>query len=373
MVERKLSGDSEAEHYRKVGAVAQITGNSEVPTPAEVLLQEGFSELVNLYIATTRGPCGGVNDSLEMLDRTIELTRELSPEVKVFCLHQIIHNAPVLKHYKDSGVIFTNNLREVEPGSVCLINAHGQKRLAFRYLKLKGCFTVDATCPFVRAVQNKAALDVRDGYHIVLLGEPTHAEALGISSYARGKITIISSPDEAREVRLPCEKLSLHTQTTTAGFEAEEAEAILLERYPQTKVTPKGDRCTAVKLRQQGVANFKGLADIAIVVGSPTSKNTKNMAKVGEHHGIPTIRVDYPEEIEPSFLATHKPRGIAISSGASALDNQFKQVLGWLEHTALLYGREPNLIHLPTTGFEHKNLQNSDKLFNQLEIWLKSR
>lgn len=351
-----------------------MTPRAESYTPAEVLLEEGFSRLDTIYVATSRGPCGGVNDSLEMLDRTIELTGELSPQTPIFCLHQIIHNAPVLEHYREKGILFTENLDDVQPGSVCLINAHGQPDQIFQALEERGCFIVDTTCPFVKAIHNKVARDTAAGDHIVLLGEPSHAEAIGIASHTReGNITIITSPEEAETVNLPYPNLSLHTQTTTAGFEAEAAEAILRRRFPQLATTPRGDRCTAVRVRQAGVLDFRGRADMIIIVGSPTSKNTRNMAKVGESERIPTQRVDFPHEIDPSFLATHKPQNIGLSSGASVLDRQFQDVLMWLTQRAQKYGRTPNVVTLPSTGNEHAHLQNLKPVFDKLERWLNNK
>ncbi|MBI4057742.1 hypothetical protein HY405_00250 [Candidatus Microgenomates bacterium] len=343
--------------------------------------QKLFSSIENIYVATTRGPCPGVKDAIQILDEAVTTAKSLRPEIPVVCLHEegVVHNTEVVEYFKERGVQHIEDPKEVSPGSVVVITAHGREWWVPQILEQNGCHVIDTTCPLVTGLQIKVREDVRKGRDIVLWGQPTHPEARGVASYVPdGRITIIESLEDAQTVDLSeNSQLAFHTQTTAAGFEADKAKKFLLQSNPNMITTLRGDECNAVRDRQEAVYEFPEDTNLAVIVGSPTSKNTKSMALVAdEDRGIPTtLRVDYAHEIDIPFLAQtlHAPVNVALSSGASVLDVQFLRVRDWFLEQSRMYGREPNVVNLPPVSEEREHFKKEDdfvEIQNKLKDWL---
>jgi len=64
-----------------------------------------------------------------------------------------------------------------------IIRSHGVTRSDRAALEGKGITIVDATCPFVTKAQEHARTLSRDGYAVVVVGDPNHPEVKSIISY----------------------------------------------------------------------------------------------------------------------------------------------------------------------------------------------
>ena len=74
-----------------------------------------------IYLAKTRGMCAGVDRAI----RVVNLALERYGALKVWVLHEVVHNHHVVQELKNKGAIFVESLSEIPDGSVVIFSAHG--------------------------------------------------------------------------------------------------------------------------------------------------------------------------------------------------------------------------------------------------------
>jgi 4-hydroxy-3-methylbut-2-en-1-yl diphosphate reductase len=112
------------------------------------------------------------------------------------------------------------------------------------------------------------------------------------------------------------EKLICLSQTTLSVYETEFIRAILKNRF-QTIIFPKHeDICYATQQRQEDVQKLARLgANPIIVVGSPTSSNSKQLAKAAQNAGAQSFLISDYKEVTPAMIGCSRITG--VTAGAS--------------------------------------------------------
>ena len=105
----------------------------------------------NLYLASPRGFCAGVERAIKIVEKTIEIYGK-----PVYVNHEIVHNKHVVKRLSDDGAIFVKNLSEVPKGSNVIFSAHGVSKKVSSDAKDNNLIVFDATCPLVTKVHLEA-------------------------------------------------------------------------------------------------------------------------------------------------------------------------------------------------------------------------
>jgi 4-hydroxy-3-methylbut-2-enyl diphosphate reductase len=141
--------------------------------------------------AVHAGYCWGVERALEI----VVDPAAAHPGETVRTLGPIIHNPHVVQSLEERGVHAVDTLDEMNAGTV-IIRTHGVPPPVYAEAEAKGLNVVDATCPLVTLVQNKAKQLVDEGYHLVIFGNATHPEVFGTLGHAGGKATVIERPDQ---------------------------------------------------------------------------------------------------------------------------------------------------------------------------------
>jgi 4-hydroxy-3-methylbut-2-enyl diphosphate reductase len=185
---------------------------------------------------------------------------------------------------------------------------------------------VDAVCPLVTKVHHEVRRMADHGYDIIYVGHEGHDEAVG---------AIAEAPDAARLVdpRVGLgsfaagddTKVALLAQTTLGLYEWEGVLAAAADRYPDLWTARKSDLCYATTNRQRAIQLLAEDADLILVVGSENSSNTQALVRVGRNAGIPSYRVDGPEDVDPQWLEGIDTVGVA--AGASAPDQRVREVI----------------------------------------------
>ena len=176
--------------------------------------------------AVHAGYCWGVERALDIVTDTASA----HPGETVRTLGPIIHNPHVVQSLEEKGVQSVNGLDEMDSGTV-IIRTHGVPPETYEQAAAKGLNVVDATCPLVTLVQNKAKQLVQEGYHLVIFGNPQHPEVIGTIGHAGGKATVIEHPEDVKNVHLP-KRIGVVVQTTQ---ETELLAALLAELAPRCK------------------------------------------------------------------------------------------------------------------------------------------
>src|SRR3989339_1855234 len=124
---------------------------------------------MKILIAKNSGFCFGVR-------RAIDIALGVSKKSgSVYTIGPIIHNPQVVGELENKGVKVIQKLSDIKTGSI-IIRAHGVPKNIFDEAKAKGIKVLDATCPFVTRSKNYAENLAKEGYKIVIIGNPNHPE-----------------------------------------------------------------------------------------------------------------------------------------------------------------------------------------------------
>ena len=238
---------------------------------------------LTILLANPRGFCAGVERAIEIVERALEKFG-----APVYVRHEIVHNRYVVAALEAKGAIFVEELDEVPDDDVPVIfSAHGVPKCVPAEAERRRMFYVDATCPLVSKVHREAERHHKVGHHIILIGHAGHPEVIGtMGQLPEGSITLVESPEDARQVTVPNpENLAYITQTTLSVDDTAEVIDILRSRFPEIDGPKKEDICYATTNRQQAVKAIASECEAMLVVGSPNSSNSARLVEVATKAG----------------------------------------------------------------------------------------
>ena len=151
---------------------------------------------MNVKLAETAGFCFGVKRAVDMVNEQIATGKK-----PIYTYGPIIHNEQVVSDFERQGVSQIpegSDLSSLEPGIV-IIRSHGVSRQIKEDLEAKGFEIVDATCPFVLKIHRAVEKYSREGYFILIVGDPKHAEVCGIIGWICGeRYAVIQNEENAK-------------------------------------------------------------------------------------------------------------------------------------------------------------------------------
>ena len=283
---------------------------------------------LNIFLASPRGFCAGVDRAVEIVKKTIEKFG-----TPVYVRHEIVHNKHVVEDLKNIGTIFVTELDEIEDKTRPVIfSAHGVSKKVVETAKFKNLFYIDATCPLVSKVHREAEQLYKQGYNIFLIGHKNHPEVIGtMGQLDNNQITLIQSKNDVSNISLKNEndKYAYITQTTLSIDDTREIIDALKEKIPTIKAPIKEDICYATTNRQGEVKFIAPKCDLFLIIGSPNSSNSLRLVEVAKKNGCENSMllhdgVAFPKE------DIMQSNNLGISSGASApeilIQNLIKEI-----------------------------------------------
>jgi len=275
----------------------------------------------NVLLAEPRGFCAGVEMAIKALTWMVQVF-----EAPVYCYHEIVHNAVVVRAFEDAGVVFVDDIAHVPPGRPVMLSAHGSAPEVVEEASLRSAVMVDAVCPLVTKVHHEVKTMAKKGYDIIYIGHHGHDEAVGAIAEAPDAARLVDPRDglgefDARDT----EKVALLAQTTLGLYEWEGVLDDARERFPELWTARRGDLCYATTNRQTAIQQLSNQSDLVLVVGSENSSNTQALVRVARKAGVDAYRVDGPEDVETSWLDGVSVVG--VTAGASAPDQNVQSVI----------------------------------------------
>ena len=170
--------------------------------------------MIDISIAKNRGFCKGV-------ERAVNTA--LSLDCGAYVLGEIIHNAEVVKAIRDKGLKVVESLDEIPDNSSVVFRSHGVPKSFYGECRKRNIQVIDCTCEFVKRTQKIVEEQSGLGNHIVIVGEPTHPEVVGLLGWCDGKATVVNDPNDI-PVKLSEKSLCVVSQTT---FSAQKFEKII--------------------------------------------------------------------------------------------------------------------------------------------------
>lgn len=261
------------------------------------------------------GYCPGLIRSFNIADKLIKQAE--TDKKPIECDVPLAHNADVLEGLRLRGVkLIETDENTIGKNKHFLISAHGASHAKIEWLRKKGYEITDATCPKVSTVQKRAKDDFEAGYQILIFGKADHAETLGINGMINDTAIIIKDIDLALKTKLNG-KTSVIAQTTFPPDKFDLGVRNLIAANPEANIIIRRTICPIVQARIDNVIEYikRNKINLTIVVGSPTSSNTKSLA-LDVRNVCPVIMVaDYTGLKKEDFI---KDQTVLVVSGTSA-------------------------------------------------------
>ena len=285
-------------------------------------------KIVNVFLASPRGFCAGVDRAVEIVKKTI--SKFGSP---VYVRHEIVHNKFVVENLKSEGAVFIEELSEIENKSRPVIfSAHGVPKRVIDEAKLNNIIYIDATCPLVTKVHREAEALAKEEFNIIFIGHRNHPEVIGTMGQIDERfISLVENKLDVENYspKINNNKFAYITQTTLSLDDTLEIISILKQKYPSIKEPIKSDICYATTNRQEAVKKIAKNCDLFLVIGSRSSSNSQRLVEVAKKFGCKESLLMHSEQKLP-IDKIRNANNIGITSGASApeilVENLIKEI-----------------------------------------------
>ena len=256
------------------------------------------------------GFCKGVKSAI---------SKALAVEGGAYCLGDIVHNKTVIEQLRQKGISTVQSVDEVPQGATMIVRAHGVPPTVFEQAKAKNIKVVDATCPSVKAIQQKAQKYYRDGYQIVLVGDAKHPEIVGINGWCNDS-AIIFDGKSVLDLKGHEKVLVMFQTTFDTRFFEKSLKNISSEGVKTLEIF--NTICYTTTVRQYYAQILSKQSDLAVVVGDTNSSNTKRLFEIASQN-CKTILTD-GNVAEIAF--DNNTRNVCFISGASTPEELVKGV-----------------------------------------------
>jgi (E)-4-hydroxy-3-methyl-but-2-enyl pyrophosphate reductase len=275
-------------------------------------------------IAKRTGFCYGVREA-------IDKAKEASAAGKAtHTLGQVVHNEGVVNDLQALGIKTVEALDDVDHGAAVVIRAHGVRPDVMQRAGEKGLEVIDGTCTWVIQEHRELTKLVEDGYTIVLLGTPKHAEVVGMLGFAPDAI-VVDEEDEW-EAAIPRKKrMALISQSTQPPWKFEKLAAFMVSRCHELKIV--NTVCPVTIRRQEDTMETAREVDMMVVVGGRSSANTKELTRLCEIAGTHAVQIEGVADLDDASIFDGA-RIVGVTGGTSTPIEDLRDVTRRILETA---------------------------------------
>ncbi|KYH29853.1 MULTISPECIES: bifunctional 4-hydroxy-3-methylbut-2-enyl diphosphate reductase/30S ribosomal protein S1 [Clostridium] len=270
-----------------------------------------------IILADKAGFCFGVKRAV---DTALKYREKY--DKPIYTLGQLIHNNDVVEFLKSKNIysIEINELDSLKEGDVIIIRSHGISPKILKTLEKKKLIIADATCPYVAHIQQKVEKYSKSGYSIVIVGDYTHPEVIGINGCCDDKAIV--SKDGSNITELPS-KVCVVAQTTEKQENWEKVINIIAKQCKE--FIAFNTICNATQIRQKAARELSSQVDTMIIIGGHHSSNTAKLYEICKENCKNTIHVENSSEIPEEVIKSSK--NIGVTAGASTPDWIIKEAI----------------------------------------------
>ena len=269
---------------------------------------------MEIIVAKNGGFCQGVK-------RAVDTALSVPPE-NTYIYGEIIHNPDVVQTITARGIQTVEHLSQVPCGATLIIRSHGVGKAVYEECQRRDIKIVDCTCQFVRRTQNIIREQYAKGNAIVIVGERTHPEVVGLNGWCENTAYIFSSETDDFSV-LPDKNCCLVAQTT---YSKEKFEKIIknINNNRQKTVEVFQTICYTTICRQNETVELAKKCDAVLVIGGLNSSNTNKLYDICAKHCRNVFRLRNAVELDINTIKGFKKVGIV--TGASTPNTQTQEV-----------------------------------------------
>ncbi|WP_191344840.1 bifunctional 4-hydroxy-3-methylbut-2-enyl diphosphate reductase/30S ribosomal protein S1 [Anaerotignum lactatifermentans] len=271
----------------------------------------------NIRVAESAGFCFGVKRAIEMAYEAIGV------EPKIYSYGQLIHNKTVTDDLASKGLEIVENLDGLTEGTL-LIRSHGVGKALYDEAEAKGLKILDGTCPFVKKIHNIVHDKLAEGMGIIIVGDGTHPEVIGINGWCENAAVILEDEEAAKTKEIPeKEKYAVVVQTTFRQAKLDKILEILQDRGVNMEV--HNTICSATEKRQTEAEELSKTVDKMIVIGGKNSSNTQKLVEICAKNCGNTVHIETICDLVLNNFG--KDDKIGITAGASTPPAIIKEVV----------------------------------------------
>jgi len=287
---------------------------------------------MQITLSKYAGFCDGVQRAYAMVEKIAQ-----DPKVKkpIFVLGCLVHNVEVVAKIESLGVKKINiegelaDFFEKIKGQVgtLVIAAHGIGPGIYELAKRYDVDLVDTTCPRVIKVQRLAKNFFEKNVQIVIIGEKEHKEVVGIFQWGGENAVFVGTKADLQALNLnPNREIAVLSQTTQDQKFVQFAGQEILRKYPTARVFDS--ICLATHNRQTEVIKLATEHEVVIIIGDPTSSNSKRLWEAAKRINKNSYFIQKTEELDEKWFENKKT--VAVGAGASTPKWIIKEVVAKL-------------------------------------------
>ena len=270
---------------------------------------------MEIIIAKSGGFCSGVK-------KAVDTALSVDPE-NTYIYGEIIHNPDVVRSITERGIVMVENLDAVPCNATLIIRSHGVGVKVYEQCAKRNIRLLDCTCSFVRRTQRIVDEQSSQGKTIVIIGEKTHPEVIGLNGWCNEQAYVFSSPDEDFSI-LRDKECCVVAQTT---YSEEKFQKIIkiLNNICEKTVEIFQTICYTTIGRQNEADELSKKCDAVLVIGGLNSSNTNKLYDICAKNCPNVFRLASAADFEYKKIKRFKKVGIV--TGASTPNTQTQEVL----------------------------------------------
>jgi 4-hydroxy-3-methylbut-2-enyl diphosphate reductase len=266
--------------------------------------------------AASLGMCFGVRDA-------IALALDQAGVGPLTILGDLVHNPTVLGALNAKGIAIAQDVADVTTPTV-MVTAHGTSERTLARTRALGLRVVEATCPLVHVAHRAVTALVRDGYHVVIVGQRDHVEVRGLTGdlspadfdVVLHDVDVLALEEHAR--------VGVAAQTTQSIDKVRHVVGLIRRRFPQSDVRFIDTVCKPTKDRQSAAVEMAQQADVVIVVGGRSSNNTRELVRTCGRYCERVHHVETDADVRPEWL--EGATVVGLTAGTSTPDDVIDRV-----------------------------------------------
>lgn len=277
--------------------------------------------------ATHLGMCFGVRDA-------IALAVASADAAPLTILGDLVHNPTVLGTLSAKGIAVADDVAQVTTHTL-MVTAHGASARTLARTRALGLNVVEATCPLVHAAHQAVAALVRDGYHVVIIGQRDHVEVRGLTGDLDDFDVVLDEQGVLALEEHP--RIGIAAQTTQSIEKVRHLVASIRRRFPRSEVRFLDTVCKPTKDRQHAAVELARASDVVVVIGGKSSNNTHELVTTCRRYCSCVYHVQTEADLTPAWF--REAHIVGITAGTSTPD----EVIDRVERRIRTFDRESGL------------------------------
>jgi 4-hydroxy-3-methylbut-2-enyl diphosphate reductase len=224
---------------------------------------------MKINIAKNSGFCFGVKRAIKIAQNTA------AKRLNIYIKGDIVHNEAVCREIEETGITRINSLQLIPCQATLIIKAHGEPLKTYAEAKERNITIVDATCPMVKDIHEKAKDLESRGYQVIVVGDKNHEETIGILGSIK-KVILLEKVNDVKKAAIKLKnKIAVICQSTQSITNVARVVAKLAEYVDEMLFI--NTICQPTRLRQKEIQKLALASRAVLIVGSKKSANTKRL------------------------------------------------------------------------------------------------